>query len=215
MEGRAAEKDDDLYHFISYVPIGGKLYELDGLKEGPICLGECDSATWLDVARPEIQKRIEQYSTKEIRFNLMAIIRNRAEAMREEGAALEREKERAIGLLQSRGAGLPSADELELMLEQARAAGTADVGPVEPGAEMSVTPEHLRLLLAVTDEKLAHNRRRLRAEEDKFAQWKIENVRRKHNYVPFILNFLKILAQKGELAPLVEKARAKAGRSSS
>ena len=36
----------------------------------------------------------------------------------------------------------------------------------------------------------------LAAEQAKHARWKTENIRRRHNYVPFVLEFLSILAQK-------------------
>lgn len=49
----------------------------------------------------------------------------------------------------------------------------------------------------------------LEQEENKMKRYKIENIRRKHNYLPLIVEILKILASEKELIPLYEKAKSK------
>jgi len=162
-------KSEDVYHFISYVPVAGVLFELDGLKRGPISHGECTREDWLDKVCPIIQKRIERYSNSEIRFNLLAIIKNKKNTYLQQLQALQEKRQ-----------SIMQTDEAQ-------------------------TEEELltiRQQIETLEKKIA-------AEESKFNQWKIENIRRKHNYIPFLVNLLKILAEKGELLPLIEKARAK------
>lgn len=44
-------------------------------------------------------------------------------------------------------------------------------------------------------------------EEEKMKRYRKENVRRRHNYIPFIVELLKILAKEGKLVPLVEQVK--------
>ncbi|CAG8790848.1 19597_t:CDS:2, partial [Racocetra fulgida] len=75
-ESSSTEKED-IFHFISYVPVHGALYELDGLSNGPVNLGPCTDDDWLEKVRPVIQERMARYASAEIRFNLLALIKNR------------------------------------------------------------------------------------------------------------------------------------------
>lgn len=44
-------------------------------------------------------------------------------------------------------------------------------------------------------------------ENIKMEKYRKENVRRKHNYIPFILEMLKLAAKKGQLNDMISKAK--------
>merc|ERR1711962_332908 len=59
IDSLAPAKEEDLYHFISYMPFEGRIYEMDGLQDGPIDLGEIkDGQDWLELVKPLIEKRM-------------------------------------------------------------------------------------------------------------------------------------------------------------
>mmetsp|Transcript_12919 Transcript_12919/g.27227 ORF Transcript_12919/g.27227 Transcript_12919/m.27227 type:complete len:330 (-) Transcript_12919:97-1086(-) len=176
---RSASPDQDVYHFISYLPVAGHLYELDGLQKGPINHGECTSEDWLDKVCPVIMQRIEQYSQNEIRFNLLALIKNRMDTYTAKLEALEKKR--------------------------------AELGAVKKeGTSMEVDGENTSsdpALLKEVDQEVAVVKEQMALEREKRSKWRDENIRRKHNYIPFLFNFLKILAEKKQLKSLIEKAQ--------
>jgi len=167
---------EDAFHFIAYVPVNGTVYELDGLKKGPIALCQCTDDTWIKVVKPHIQKRIDTYSKSELRFNLMAIIKNRKESLHEK-------------------------------LEDYR----AKKAEIEKQANdtMDIDGTDVQLKLQDLNDKIEQVLGFIANEEAKITNWKVENQRRKHNYIPFLFNLLKVLAEKDLLVPLIDRAKEK------
>uniref|UniRef100_A0A8C3TMJ7 Ubiquitin carboxyl-terminal hydrolase n=1 Tax=Catharus ustulatus TaxID=91951 RepID=A0A8C3TMJ7_CATUS len=122
-DAKSSAKEEDAFHFVSYVPVNGRLYELDGLREGPIDLGACHQDDWISAVRPEEPMDTDQSS------NMLSSIQS-------------------------------EVAKYQMLIEE---------------------------------------------ENQKLKRYKIENIRRKHNYLPFIMELLKTLAEHQQLIPLVEK----------
>ncbi|XP_046905489.1 ubiquitin carboxyl-terminal hydrolase isozyme L5 isoform X1 [Hypomesus transpacificus] len=177
-DAKSSAKDEDAFHFVSYVPVNGRLYELDGLREGPIDLGVCNQDDWINAVRPVIEKRIQKYSEGEIRFNLMAIVSDRKMIYERKITELQTQLTECISL---------------------------------PLQEEPMDTDQSSTLLSSIQSEIAKYQLLIEEENQKLKRYKIENIRRKHNYLPFIMELLKTLAQYQQLIPLVEKAKEKQG----
>ena len=80
------------------MPLGGELYELDGLKRTPISHGPVSSnSTWTDVAKQVIEQRIAAYGGNEINFNLMAIRADQVKVLQKQIEAAQHVQGSAAG----------------------------------------------------------------------------------------------------------------------
>ncbi|SCU80947.1 LAMI_0B04258g1_1 [Lachancea mirantina] len=83
----------ELFHFVAFIPCGGAIYELDGLRSSPIVYSDCGK----DNGNPEIfaanvanilQKRIAADAAHgSAKFSVMAIIRDRLDALKDKLAS--------------------------------------------------------------------------------------------------------------------------------
>eukprot|EP01057_Protomagalhaensia_wolfi_P000573 Protomagalhaensia_wolfi_Nauph_80__572@NODE_1323_length_1588_cov_206_437702_g1022_i0_p1_GENE_NODE_1323_length_1588_cov_206_437702_g1022_i0NODE_1323_length_1588_cov_206_437702_g1022_i0_p1_ORF_typecomplete_len230_score52_12Peptidase_C12/PF01088_21/1_4e50Josephin/PF02099_17/0_068_NODE_1323_length_1588_cov_206_437702_g1022_i05301219 len=65
-------KEDVIEHFITFLPIGDKLYELDGRLDGPVCHGTTNPSTFLKDLSPIISQ-IMAYDCKAHNFSALAV----------------------------------------------------------------------------------------------------------------------------------------------
>ena len=90
-ESKSKSGKGDAHHFIAYIPHNGNVYELDGLKAGPIHLGSFENGDWLGVARPAIEARMARYSESETHFALMSIGKSLLSKLEAEASTAQRD----------------------------------------------------------------------------------------------------------------------------
>jgi ubiquitin carboxyl-terminal hydrolase L5 len=189
---KKAVATEDPYHFVCYVQCQGRLYEIDGLQSGPIDHGDASPDDWLQKVAPVIQERMIRYAESETGFSMLALVGNKKQ------------------IFQSR---LEQQEIFKTALE-AKISGSTDAMDMDSfqveGLDLSGSPEELQAKLDTTNTLIEELQLNIAEEDAKFAAWTEENIRRRHNYVPFLFNLLQVLANKGHLPSLIDKAKTKA-----
>lgn len=90
----------EAFHFVSYVPINGHLFELDGLKNYPIDHGPwAKNEDWTEKFRRVISDRLG-IETADIRFNLMAVVPDKRIAYEQKLRTLKTNRQIVLEALQ-------------------------------------------------------------------------------------------------------------------
>ncbi|KAL5483714.1 hypothetical protein EMCRGX_G020121 [Ephydatia muelleri] len=183
------KKDEDAFHFVGYLPIKGRLYELDGLCDGPMDLGKCDQQNWLRDIKPVLDKRIQSFENDEIHFNLMALVSDKKRSYTKEIAELEHRKSLAAQRIQTLLDGEEVMD--------------------DDGSGLPITAEALQVFIEEAEAKVLSLQGSILQEDSKMEKYRLENICRRHNYLPLIMEILKVLAKRGELVRLCEQVKRK------
>lgn len=205
------EKGGDAFHFVGYICHEGKVYELDGLKPGPILVGDIPAnGPWFETARVEIQRRIETYTQKaaaaggedavELRFNLMAITASKL-ADAEKKIEMNRYLRQRVNIsLVSQGEEVTLEDEVDDDEAPAEIPTFEDLSARE-------VPELKKMVEKCTGE-ITELTAVVDTEKKRRDKWAKENARRRFDLVPLALAAMRHLARKKQLMAAFEQGKA-------
>uniref|UniRef100_A0A672NNR6 Ubiquitin carboxyl-terminal hydrolase n=1 Tax=Sinocyclocheilus grahami TaxID=75366 RepID=A0A672NNR6_SINGR len=136
--GISAVRTMEAFHFVSYVPIKDRLFELDGLKAYPIDHGPWgEDEEWTDKARRVIMERIGLATAGEpyhdIRFNLMAVVPDRRIKYESKLEILKRNRQIILE-------GLQQVREKKVKIQEGATALPSPAGKVRPMAKPATLP---------------------------------------------------------------------------
>ena len=177
---------DDVFHFVAYIHFKNAIYEIDGLQNGPILIKEnVKNEDWIKEVKPSILNRINLYAQSEIKFNLLALVPDRLEKAKKVEADLQKRKNYIKTLIDNPENKSEDKDLIEYN---------------------NMTKEQLENSLKDFDNMIKNNELTIKDEEIKVKKFREENERRQFNYIPFIYELLKTLAEKGKLSDMYNEA---------
>lgn len=178
---------NDVFHFVGYIHFKNSIYEIDGLKEGPILIEEnVKYEEWISKVKPAIMSRISLYANNEIKFNLLAVVPDKLE----KAVELEKDLEERKNYLQSilNGGDLNMTDDRFKEYNK-------------------MSKEDMMKSLKDFEGMIMTNKIVIDDEIEKKNKYKRENERRQHNYIPLIFELLKIMSEKGKLEEVYNEAQ--------
>lgn len=196
---KEADEKDDVFHFVAYFQFKNSVYEIDGLREGPILISDnVSDHNWIKTVQPSILNRISLYANNEIKFNLLAVVSDKKKNIETNLEDLENRMKYINSLLQS----------------------NEDSHIVKSYSEYNhVSHDELKKKLNAIEYEIENYKVMLDEENHKLENFKVilfylifknlqlENERRQHNYIPFIFEILKIMSEKNVMGDIIDEAK--------
>eukprot|EP00731_Ephydatia_muelleri_P039304 Em1360g1a len=79
----------------------------------------------------------------------------------------------------------------------------------DDGSGLPITAEALQVFIEEAEAKVLSLQGSILQEDSKMEKYRLENICRRHNYLPLIMEILKVLAKRGELVRLCEQVKRK------
>ena len=177
LETNSNDEDDDIYHFVTFIHFKNAIYEIDGLREGPILIEEnIEFKDWISKVIPYLKEKINLFSNNEIKFNLMALTPDKLEILKANKESLLVQKN---------------------FIEE-KIKGNEEISKEKIFEELNgMNKEQLEKRLEKIETEINDCNNGINIEKMKINKYKEEKERRQFNYNPLIFELFKIMGENG------------------
>ena len=177
IESNLNDEEADIYHFVTFIHFKNSIYEIDGLREGPILIEEnIEFKNWISKVIPYLKEKINLFSNNEIKFNLMALTPDKLEILKANKESLLVQKN---------------------FIEE-KIKGNEEISKEKIFEELNgMNKEQLQKRLEKIETEINDCNNGINIEKMKINKYKEEKERRQFNYNPLIFELLKIMGENG------------------
>ena len=183
---KITNNEGDIYHFVTFIHFKNEIYEIDGLREGPILIDKnVEFKDWIKKVISTLNGKINFYTNNDIKFNLMALI-----------------PDKLVQLNNNKESLLSKKNYIEEKIKENNNLNNEKMFEELNG----MNKEQLEDKLKNIELEIEECNKGINIEKMKINNYKEENERRQYNYNPLIFELLKIMGENGILQEAYQQA---------
>ena len=175
-----SNNESDIYHFITFIHFKNDIYEIDGLREGPILIYKnVEFKDWIKKLIPSLTEKINFCANNDIKFNLLALMPDKVEQLNNNKESLLSQK----NFIEEKIKGNNNKINNKKIFEELN----------------GMNKEQLEEKLKKIELEIDECNKGINIEKMKKNKYKEENEKRQYDYTPLIFELLKIFGENGIL----------------